>query len=75
MRVIPMRINHGTSKVLETYALPDSCKQGTFMDEQLMDELQILRRRATITVKTFNGEATDLTTVVEGLKVANGGKK
>ena len=63
------------SFALESYALPDSCKQGTFMDEKLMDDLQILSGRCTITIKTFNGEAKQLTTVAEWLKVANGGKK
>ena len=53
----------------------DSCSQGTFMDEKLLDEEQLLGRKTTITVKTLNGEATELTKVVEGLKVANGGKK
>ena len=53
----------------------DSCSQGTFMDEQLLDELQILGRKTTITIKILNGEATELTRVAEGLEVANGGRK
>ena len=53
----------------------DGCSQGTFLDEKLLDEEQLLGRKTTITVKTLNGEATKLTKVVEGLKVANGGKK
>ena len=63
------------SFALESYALLDSCKQGTFMDEKLMDHLQLLSGRCTIIIKTFNGEAKQLTTVAEWLKVANGWKK
>ena len=59
----------------ETYAMLDSCRQGTFMDEQLLNELQIFGKETTFTVKTINGEATELTRVVAGLKVANGGRK
>ena len=75
MCVVPVRIKHRTNKVLETYAMLDSCSQGTFMDEQLLDGLQILGKETTITVKTINGEATELTRLVEGLKVTNGGRK
>ena len=75
MYVVPVWIMHRTSKVLDTYAMLDSCSQGTFMDEQLLDELQILGRKTTITVKILNGEATELTRVAEGLEVANGGRK
>ena len=39
MCVVPVRIKHRTIKVLETYAMLDSGSQGTFMDEQLLDEL------------------------------------
>ena len=52
--------------------MSDSCKQGNFMDEKLMDDLQILSGRCTIIIKTFNGEAKQLTIVAEWLKVANG---
>ena len=55
-----------TSKALETFLKLDSCSQGTFMDEQFLDELNILGIKTTITVKILNGEATKLTRVVEG---------
>ena len=60
MCVVPVRIKHRTNKVLETYAMFDSCNESTFMDKQLLDELQILCRKTTITVKTLNDEATEL---------------
>ena len=62
--VVPVAIKHKTSKVLETYAMRESCSQGTFMDEQLLGELQILRRKTTITVETLNDEVTEFTRVV-----------
>ena len=40
--VAPASIKHRTSKVLETHVILDSFSQGTFMDEQLLVELQIL---------------------------------
>ena len=42
----------------------ERCSQGTFMDEQLLGELQILRRKTTITVETLNDEVTEFTRVV-----------
>ena len=75
MYMVPLKIKLRASKVMETYAVLDSYSQGTFMDGQLPDEIQIFGRKTTNTVKILNGEATELTGVVEGLKVANGGRK
>ena len=47
----------------------ESCSQGTFMDEQLLDELQIWGRKTIMTVKTLNNKATKLTRVVERLLI------
>ena len=75
MCVVPVRIKHGTSKVWGTYAVLESCTQGTFLDEQLLDELKILKRKTTITVKILDSEVTEFTGVAEALKVTNGAKK
>ena len=75
MCVVPVRIKHRTKKILETYAMLDSCNESIFMDEQLLDELQILGRKTTVTLKTLNDEGTELTRIAERLKVANGGRK
>ena len=53
----------------------ESCSQGTFLDGQLLDELNILERKTTITVKILDSEVTEFTGVVEALKVTNGAKK
>ena len=65
---VPMKIRHESSKVLETYVLLNSCSQGAFVEEQLLDELLIPGRKTTITVKTLNSDVTKLGTVVEELK-------
>lgn len=75
MCVVPVRIKHGTSKVWGTYAVLESCSQGTFLDGQLLDELNILERKTTVTVKILDSEVTEFTGVVEALKVTNGAKK
>lgn len=54
---------------MELYAMIESCSQGTFMDEQLLDELQIWGRKTIMTVKTLNNKATKLTRVVERLLI------
>lgn len=75
MCVVTVRIKHGTSKVWGTYAVLESCIQGTFLDGQFLDELKILKRKTTITVKILDIEVTEFTRVVEALKVTNGAKK
>lgn len=69
MCVVPVRTKHEASKIMELYAMIEGCSQGTFMDEQLLDELQIWGRKTIMTVKTLNNKATKLTRVVERLLI------
>ena len=72
MCVVPVKLKHGDSgKTLETYALMDSCSQGTFILERLQKRFGIKRKRTSIIIKTLNGEVTNKSSVISGMKVAS----
>ena len=72
MCIVPVQIRSTkTSKKVHTYALLDSCSQGTFILDQLANDLGISGRNTSLTIKTLNGKFTSNLTVVEGLKVAS----
>ena len=52
-----------------THALLDSCSQGTFISDELLQNLNIEGVPTEITVKTLNGEQTDKSKLVTGLMV------
>ena len=71
MCIVPVQIaSTNTSKKVHTYALLDSCSQGTFILGQLANDLGISGRKASLTIKTLNWEFTSNSTAIEGLKVA-----
>ena len=68
---MPVQIHYPDSnKVLDTYAILDNCSQGTFEKEEIIEALYIAGVETKVTVKTLNGEISQMTTVVENLKVA-----
>ena len=72
MCIIPIQIkSKDTSKTVHTYALLDSCSQGTFILDQLASDLVISGRKTSPTIKTLNGEFISNSTALEGLKVAS----
>ena len=72
MCVVPVKLRHGDSgKTLKTYALLDSCSQGTFILERLPKRFGIKGRRTSITIKALNGEVTNKSSVISGMKVAS----
>ena len=72
MYIVPVQIAlTNTSKKVHTYAVLDSCSQGTFILDQVADELGISERKTSLTIKTLNGEFTSNSTAIEGLKVAS----
>ena len=72
MCIVPLQIRSTkTSKKVHTYALLDSCSQGTFILDQLANDLGISGRKTSLAVKTLNGEFTSKSTALEGLKVAS----
>ena len=70
MCVVPVQIRHPNfNKILDTYAMLDNCSQGTFVKEEMTEALGITGAETRVTVKTLNGEISQMTTVVENLKV------
>ena len=72
--VVPVKVKYGSRPVVETYAMFDSCSEGTFIEKGLLKELKISGRNTNITVKTLNGESSEKSFVIDGLEVANGTK-
>ena len=71
MCVAPVQIRHSDSnKVLDTYAMFDNCSPGTFVKQEITEALGINGAETKVTVKTLNGEVSQMTTVVENLEVA-----
>ena len=56
MCVVPVKLSHGDSgKTLKTYALLDSCSQGTFILDKMLKRFGLKGKRTSITIKTLNG--------------------
>ena len=71
MCIAPVQIKSpNTSKKVHTHALLYSSSQGTFILDQLANDLGISGRKTSLTIKTLNGEFTSNSTVLKGLKVA-----
>ena len=71
MCVVPVQIHHAdSSKVLDTYAMLDNCSQGTFVKEKIIEVLGITGAETRVIVMILNGEMSQMTTMVENLKVA-----
>ena len=52
MCVVPVKVKYGSSPVVETYAMLDSCSEGTFIEKGLLKELRISGRNMNITENT-----------------------
>ena len=56
MCVVLVRLRHCNSqKEVKTFALLDSCSQGTFVTEQILKELDVTSVNTSINIKTLNG--------------------
>ena len=55
---------------VETFALLDTGSQGTFIDEDVLQDLDVTGLDTTISVKTIHGERTDKCKAIEGLVVS-----
>ena len=72
MYVVRVKLRHGDpGETLKTYALLDRCSQGTFILERLLKRFGIKRRKTSINIKTLNGEVTNKSSVINGLKAAS----
>ena len=53
-----------------TYAMLDSCSQGgSFIQEDLIKELQLSGRKTALNLKTLNDERTESAVLIEGMDV------
>ena len=72
MCVVPVRIKCNKSrKVLKTYAMLGCCSQGTFINSELAKKLRTEGTMTTIKVKTLNGDESQETETISGLKVTS----
>ena len=72
MCIVPVLIkSKNTSKKVHAYALLYSCSQGTFISDQLANDLGVSGRKTSLAIKTLNGEFTRNSTALEGFKVAS----
>ena len=56
MYVVSVRLRHCNSqKEVKTFALLDSCSQGTFVIEQILKQLDVTSVQTSINIKTLNG--------------------
>ena len=70
MCVVPIKMQYvNFGKVLETHALSDSCSQGTFILETLINNLGVEGKKTSIIMKTLNGVVTNKVMLVKRLKV------
>jgi hypothetical protein len=60
MRIIPVWVHHQSHprNRVATYALLDSCSQGSFVQKSQLNQLHVTGTPISITVKTWNGEET-----------------
>ena len=72
MCVVPILLHHkdNPKKQVTVYALLDDCSQATFIQEDILDTLNVPQKRETfISVKTLNGERCEQSFAVDGLVV------
>ena len=72
MYIVPVRVKRKDSiNEVQTYAVLDSCSQGTFILDKLAKAVGTSGRKTFITVKTINGENTNSLMAIKDLQVAN----
>ena len=72
MCVVPVKIKHNKSrKMLKTYTMLDCCSQGSFINSELAKKLRAEGTMTTIKVRKLNGEESQETEAINGLKVTS----
>ena len=76
MFVVPVIIKHkGSTKEIITQALLDSCSQGAFIIEELVNVLEIDGIDTSVVVKMLNGQTRLKSKLINGLAVSNASDK
>ena len=71
MCVVSVRLRHCNSdKEVSTFALLDTCSQGTFVTDDLLKKLGLSGVRTSINIKTLNGDKKVKSSLIEGLMVS-----
>ena len=71
MCIVPVKVRYVHSgKEIQTYAMLDCCSQGTFIRTDLARKLKADGMKTTIKIKTLNGEDTQESEAISGLKVS-----
>ena len=69
--IVPVKVRHVHSgKEIQTYAMLDCCSKGTFICTDLARKLKADGIKTTIKIKTLNGEDTQESEAISGLKVS-----
>ena len=68
MCIVPVVIKLN-SKEMKTYAMLDSCSQGSFIAKELLEEVGGRGISTNITVQTLSGRTTEESSLVKGIKV------
>eukprot|EP00795_Rhopilema_esculentum_P001046 gene1046-15376_t len=73
MSVLPMLLFHKTSpdKVLKVYGMLDNCSQGSFINQDVLDNFDIKGTDTKICIKTVTGTVSDDSQIVEGFMVSD----
>ena len=68
MCVVPVRVKHNSSdKEVKTFALLDTCSQGTFLTEDFVSKFVVSGVKTSIKIKTLNGNQKQSLSLVQGL--------
>ena len=71
MCIVPVKVRHVHSgREIQTYAMLDCCSQGTFINTDLARKLKTDGMKTTIKIKALNGEDTQESEAISGLKVS-----
>ena len=71
MCVVPIWVGHKNSaKIFKTYTMLDNCSQGSFIRDELIEELEMTGRKLQLSLKTLTGEKSEDTMAIDGLIVS-----
>ena len=75
--MLPVVIKHKASpkEIINPHTILDSCSQGTFIVENLVNALQIDSIDTSLVVKTLNGQSCLKSKLINGLGVSNPSNK
>ena len=71
MSIVPVKVQHkNADKEIMTFAMLDTCSQGTFITNSLMEQLNVSGIQTFINIKTITGHQKESSYIVEGLSVS-----